>query len=264
MITIEVKENKANLDYDYSVSSLEDLRDLMKIIYKPIIGIYHVKLELSSLKDIKFLLNNQSQFNHLDLHLVLTEQKYKELQLALPNHIKSSNKSLFEYLMEGISKRNLLIKKNVVYTIYSSIGKSYEEIDEVLDLLYDNYGSYLQISEKDIAKHIVVNKTVYPRTVLIEYINLKRYRKNSLKKCLDNISPDIVLASMVKNIKKLHEQKTKYLSTGLGSKFIKELNTRNLNLLYYTLVVNKPYYINDITVLLEIYERGLNINDLLF
>lgn len=264
MITIEVKEDKAVVDFDYIVSSLEDLDKLMKVIYKPIIGIYHVSLELNDMKDIKFLLNNQSRFNHLDLHLILSEKKYKDLSLALPNAVRANRLSMFDYLMEGISKRGLLIKKNIVYLIYSSIDKSYEEIDNVLDTLYDNYGSFMQITEKDVSKYIVINKTVYPRTVLLEYINLKKYRKKKLEKCIQDISPDIVLAAMIKNIKKLHKEKEKYLKTGIGSKFISELNTKNLNLLYYTLVVNKSYFLNDITILLEIYERGININDLLF
>lgn len=259
MIKILVKEDKTVVDYNYMISSLTNLEELMKAIYKPIIGRYSIGLELTELRDIKFILNNKSRYNHLDLYLILTEKIYKDISLALPSSIKSETKSMFEYLKEGITKRNLLIQSNVVYLLYSSIGKSYEEIDDVLDLLKDKFGSFMQISEKDLSKYIVVNTITYPRTVLISYINLNKYRKKKLEKCLNDISPDIVLASMVKTIKKLHKEKNEYLSTGLGSKFIKELNTRNLNLMYYTLVSNKPYYLNDIVILLELYERGVSI-----
>lgn len=263
MIKIEVKEDRTSVDYDYVVSSLTDLDERMKTIYKPILGTYAIGLYLDNITDIKFLLNNKSKYNHINLHLTLTENIYKKISLAMPGIIQEERRSMFDYLVDGIAKRNLLIKKNIVYTIYSSIGKSYEEIDDLLDLLSKSFGPFMQINEKDISKYLVINNIVYPRTVLINYINLERYRKSKLQKCLSDISHDIVLASMVKQVKKLHEQKVKYLNSGLGNKFIRNLNTRNLNLMYYILVVSKPYNLNDVTILLELYERGLNINDLL-
>ena len=263
MLNIKVKDDKSIKDYDYYISSLTDLEDLMKVIYKPIIGSYTILLELKDLNYIKNVLNSKERYNHLNLILIVSDHMLKKIKLSMPDIIKSEDKSIFEYLQEGITKRNLLINKKVLYMIYSSVGKSYEEIDEVLDLLYSNFGSYMSISPKDLSQYIVINNITYPRSVLIDYINLNRYRKQRLQKCLNDISKEIVLASMVKNIKKLHEQKAKYLSTGIGNKFIRNLNTRNLNLLYNILVCSKPYYLNSIEVLLEIYERGLDLNDLL-
>lgn len=259
MISIKVKEDRTPVDYDYVLSSIEDLDDIMKIIYKPILGVYKIGLYLNDLNSIKFLLNNKARFNHLDIDMVLTEAIYKKISLAMPTLVQEDRRSMWEFLIEGISKRNLLINKKVVSMMYSSIGKSYEEIDELLDILDNAFGPFMQISEKDLSKYLVINVIVYPRTVLISYINLYRWRQTQLKKCLEDISPEIIIASMVKQIKKLHEQKIKYLDTGLGSKFIRTLNTKNLNLMYYLLVVNKPYHLNDITLLLEIYERGINV-----
>ena len=264
MVSIKVKEDKVVIDYDYLVSSLAELEELMKVIYKPIFGLYKVGLSLHELRDIKFLLNNKEKYSHLDIYLTLTEKMYKDLSLAMPHAIKEDRGSIFDYLMDGISKRNLLIQKSAVYTLYNSISKSYEEIDDTLDLLEKKFGPFMSISEKDLSKYVILNKITYPRTVLIDYINLNPYRKQKLQKCLTDISPDIVLAAMIKNVKKLHEQKSKYLVKGLGNKFIRDLNTRNLNMMYYVLCCMKPYYLNDITVLLEIYERGISYNDLFF
>ena len=263
MISIKLKEDKQVYEYDYSIKSLEELDELCNIIYKPIIGTYTISLTLSDLKDIKTLLYNKSRYEHLSIHVLLTEAKYKEVSLALPNEVLDEKISLFEYLKDGITKRHLIIKNKVLSLLYSSVDKSYEAIDEVLDLLASKYGKFSNITKDDLSKVIVIKDIVYPRTVLIEYINLGRYRKYKLEKCLSDISSEIVLASMIKNVKKLHEDKSKYLRTGVGKKYIRDLNTRNLNLMYYTLVIAKPYNINDICILLSLYERGTgNIYDI--
>lgn len=259
MIIIRVKEEKQPSDFDYVLSTLPELDELMKVIYKPIIGTYRIGLTLTILQDIKFLLNNKSRYSHLEITLTLPEQVYKKLTLAIPNLKEAVGGSMFDYLIEGIEKRNLLIDKKVLHSLYSSVGKSFDEIDDVLDMLKDKFGPFMSISIKDISKYVVLNTTVYPRTVLVSYINLYRFREQQLHKCLSDISPDIVIASMVKQVKKIHEQKVKYLESGIGTAFIKNLNTKNLNLMYRVLVTNKPYSLNDVTLLLEIYERGLDI-----
>lgn len=262
MITVKVKEERKPQQYDYTLSSLSDLDSLLKNIYAPIIGRYSIGLTLKELRDVKYLINNKGKYNHVDITVEVTDTFFKKLSLAMPDVSFSEKKGLYEYFMEGVSKRNLLLSKNVARLAYSSVGKSYSEIDELLDVLYKNYGSYMSISESDLSKHIVVNTIVYPRTVLINYINLTRWRKSMLNKCLSSISPDIVLASMIKTVKKLHSEKDKYFKSGVAPKYIRELNTRNLNLMYYILVINKPRSFNDITILLEMYERGISFYDL--
>lgn len=259
MISIDLKEDKKPIEFDYSISSIESLDEFVKVAYKPIFGVYKIALYLKSLKEIKYVLSNKSKYSHLDIHLLLDNNIYTKLSLAVPDLVNEGKKSMWEFLKDGVSDRRLLIDKKVLSLLYSSVGKSYDEITETLDILEKQFGPFMLISDKDLSEYIVINNIVYPRTVLISYINLYRWRKQKLTKCLEDISPDIVLASMIKQVKKLHEEKNKYLTTGLGSKFIQNLNTRNLNLMYYTLVVNKPYTLNDIVLLLEIYERGLEI-----
>lgn len=263
MIDITLKEDKITRYYDYVLSNVEDFNDLMKIIYVPIIGRYKIGLTLTDINEIKSILYNSERYSHIDIYITLNEVVYKKLILAVPTLVSDAKPSILEYLKQGISKRNLIIKENVVYVIYQSVGKSYEEVDDILDLLVRVFGPFVEITKDGLSRHIVINNIVYPRSVLVNYINLTRYRKSLLERCLKDISPDIVIASMVKQVKKLHEDKCKYLASGLGTDFIKNLNTRNLNMMYYHLVVNKPYHLNDISVILEIYERGIEVNDLL-
>ncbi len=263
MVEIIVKEEKKVITYDYITKSLDELNNLLKILYKPILGVYSIVIECNDLVEPKFILNNKNKYNHINLKILLSPNKYKKLCLAMPNQIEEVNITLFQYLKEGIQNKNLIIKPNLVSLIYKSINKSKEEIDYVLDKLYEEYGSYVYITEKDLSNVIVLNKIVYPRTVLIDYINLNRYRKENIEKCISTINQDIILGSMIKNIKKLRKDKYKYLSSGIGDKFIKTLNTRNMNLLYYTLMLCVDKNVKDVIVILELYERGLNLNDFL-
>lgn len=259
MIEVILDDDKLNINFDYVVSSIEDLKELMKDIYKPIFGEYVIKLTLKELQDIKYVVQNQGMFGHLKLYVCLSSSVFKKFQLAMPNADLKSKMTLYEYMMEGIGTRGLLIDKDAVRSLYSSIGKTREEVDIALDILSNNFGRYLRITKKELSKYFALNEIVYPRTVLLDYIRLSRFRKSRLHRCLRDIDDDIVLAAMVKNIKALHKEKVKYLSTGLGSDLIRKLNTRNINLLYYILVVAKPYHLNDVVVLLELYERGISV-----
>ena len=264
MISIDVKEEREIEEFDFSISSISELDELLLKYYKPLLkSQYVVRIELKEMTDIKFLINNSAKYNVYDVHLMVSEVQFKRLQLSMPNQIKRKKMSFYEYLQEGIYKRHLLMKKNIVRLLYSSVDKSYENIDDVLDVLHSKFGEYIYITEKDLSETIVVNSIVYPRTVLIQYINMDRYRSNSLRRCLADMSQDIVLGSFIKNVKLLHKQKCEYLRTGLGSNFIKRLNTYNLNLMYYHLVSSRTRNLNDICIILYLYEKGVNSHDLL-
>lgn len=242
--------------YDYKVDSLDKLHELMDVIYKPIIGAYVVVFDVSRMRDAKTVLQYRSKYNHLDLILHMPEKVYKELLLASPNLSDlRKGSSPFEYLKDGITSRLLLIETRAVSKLYASIGHSTEEIDDALDLLESKFGTGIYIRIDDIAKHISISDVVYPRTVVLAYISKLRWRKSLLTKCLSTINKDVVLAAMIKNLKALHKAKSEYLRTGVGQEYIKKLNTRNLNMLYYTFCVWKPYNFNDVVVLLEIYEE---------
>lgn len=258
MVLIRIKEDSENTEYDYSVKSIDELTILLHNIYKPILSpSYKISLSLSALADIKFILNNQQRYDHIELYLILTEGTFRYISLAMPGVVKSVNKTSYDYFIDGIAKRHLIIRKNDLNILYHSIIHSYEEIDYILDLLYNKFGSFTEISKNDMSKYIVLNDIVYPRQVLIAYINLYRFRSSMLYRCLNCMNENIVMASMVKALKQFHTKKCEYLKTGLCSNFIKTLNTRNLNYLYYLFIVKKPYHFNDVTVLLSLYERGI-------
>ena len=256
MVKVISEETAKELKFHYAFKSVDEFYELAKSIYCPIIGRYTFGLKLTEMSEIKQMIENKARYNHFDIYIILKDPIMKKFYLAMPNY-KEKEETPWDYFMAGISSRNLLIEKKARRILYSSIEHSYEDIDDILNLLSDKFGEFVYITMNDISKHIPIKDIVYPRTVVIEYINMGRYRKSKLEKCLKSISPDILLPSMVKQVKKLHKEKDQYLKNGLGNSVIKDLNTRNLNLLYYTLVINKPYYLNDPVVLLEIYERGI-------
>lgn len=256
MVQYLLTEDKDPREYHYILKTVEELNELVKQVYTPIFGRYLVSLQLNDKKSLRTIIQEQSRYSHLELFVKIPKSLFNDMSLSLPGSIQLTNKPILEYLKEGIAKRNLVIKNSVMYSIYASIDKEYEEVDEVLNLLLREHGKFLDISKNDLAKYINIVDIVYPREVLISYINMYEGRKWKLDKCLEQIDKEIVLASMIKTIKKLTKQKLEYLKTGVGSKFIHSLNTRNLMLLNYHLRFNKNYNMNDIVLLLYQYEKG--------
>lgn len=263
MIKIIQKDQKEDVPYQYAIKGLEELTELMHVIYKPILQpAYDIKIELKEYNEVRHILTNRSMYEHLNLYIFLPTTVYKYLLQAMPSIGKSTQVSLLDYFKKGITDRHLLIDSKAVYPLYNSIKGSYSEVDGVLDLLLKEFGAYNHIYLKDLQKYFVIDNLCYPRQVLLSYIQMDRYRKSKLKKCRKDFNENLIIASMVKNVKVLHKQKLQYLQSGIGKPFIKNLNTKNLNLMYYVLVVKKPYSLNNIGILMDIYERGVWNNDI--
>lgn len=96
---------------------------------------------------------------------------------------------------------------------------------------------------------------MYPRTVLLSYLELDRYRTQKLEKCQKEMNNEVIIGAMVNNIKKFVKEKNIYFKTGKCSNLIKSINTDNLNIMYRVLVVERNG-LNDINILLSLYERG--------
>ena len=147
-------------------------------------------------------------------------------------------------------KYNLLIDKKAVSVLYSAIEHTYEEMDTALKHIKDEYGSYNRITESMITRLFVVNKFTYPRNVLISYLLMERYRRSKLEQCIKNVGENIALRACIKNVKILFNEKVTYYQTGNGSKLIRMIDSRRLNLMYRVLVTERNN-LNDLSMLLE-------------
>ena len=176
--------------------------------------------------------------------------------------IVSDKVSYYQMFKELLSKRDILIDKQALNVLYSSVEHTHEDLSKTVDVLYDNFGSNNNITEKMLSELFVLNKIVYPRQVLIAYLRLDRWRSVKLRTCLESMDNDVVLGAMIKNIKALFDSKVVYFKTGKANELVKSLNTFNINLMYRVLVLERNG-MKDVKLLLSMYERGLSCNDII-
>ena len=255
---VRVVTQQQEKHFDYVLSSLEDFYDLNKYIYKPILAErYSIQLNLSSIKDVKEIILNGVNYSHFDLLILTSKDNLKRLQLMSPNNEAVKELSAWEYFNLGIQKRSLLFQKDLVYALYASLDKTFKEIDDALDFIQSITQPMQEITTSLVEPYYPITNIVYPRNVLIQFINLGEWRWHLLNKSISQIGADVVLNATIKQVQNIHSQKCRYLKGKIEHDSIIEINTDNLNLLYYILHLKKCYGIRDITILYNIYERKL-------
>lgn len=247
-------------EFDFVAKDFNELYTLLNSLTIPLFGVYSIYVKTESAEDIKHFIRESDAYAHFNIEIVTTDNVLDLVEKALPSSNVVENVSPFTVLVDLLAKRQILLSRNLLSNLYSSIGHSDEELLDAVDTIYREFGSQTLIDETMLSSLFVINKVTYPRSALIEYINMTRYRKTKLVNCLNDMGNTITLHSMIKNVKALHKSKSQYLTTGLvESKQVRRLNTRNLNLMYQTLVTDRAG-IEDVLLLMNIYERGLMVD----
>lgn len=244
--------------FDYVFNNLEDFYETTKFIYKPILADrYSIQLNLSNINDIKSIILNEVNYSHFDIIILTTKDILKRLQLMTPNNEAVKELSAWDYYNLGIQRRGLLFHKDLTYALYTSLDKSFKEIDDALDFIQSITHPLQEITIEFVEPYYPITNIVYPRNVLVQFIKMGEWRWHLLKKSISQVGADIVLNATIKQIQAIHHQKCRYLKGKIENDSIVTLNTDNINLLYYIFYLKKCYGIRDITILYNIYERKL-------
>lgn len=246
--------------FHYSFKSFEEFYAIAHLLEVPVIGAYYIQIKSDSYKDIIGFINIEHQFSTLLVYIELGESLLDYISLQKPNVSVLNSKSNFEVFKELIEKYRILFDKKCIDIMYSAIGHSYSDMDEALELLSKTYPNQM-ITKNELNKLFVLDDTVYPRSVCIMYIRMDRWRRSKLNKCIDYFGNDLVLYSMRKTVRKLLDDKIKYLKTGSGGYLAKTLPTMNIVRMAIALDYERRGFM-DITTILELYERGETINDI--
>lgn len=262
MYTLVVKRGKSrDTGFDYTFKDFKTFYTVADQVTYPLKGRYKIKVDTENVKEINEFIKNEAQYSTLDTYLYVPEATAEYItQFNTKVNIMQSQR-MIDVFMEMVSERNMLFEKGAVYALYNSIPHNTEDMEAALNLIMEAANGQI-ISERLLSKYFVLNNTVYPKSVLTAFIYMDRYRWSKLNKSVEQLGKEIVLGSMVKNIKSILKEKYEYFSTGVASPYIKSLNTANVLLLYRVLVTER-HGLNDISILLGLYERGLSTHDLL-
>ena len=249
-------------DFSYTFGSFDDFYEVAKLLEVPVVGSYYIRVKTDSYSDIMNFIEVSDSYSTLVVYVEISETLLNYILLQKPNASMLESKSNYAVFEELISNYGILFDKGCVDILYYAIGHTYSEMNEALDLILQTYPDRRLIGKKELEGLFVIDTLTYPRSVLIQYLRMDRGRERSLKKSLDYFGNDLVFYSMRKNAVKLLEDKINYLSSGIGSKFIKSLPTGNIVKMVNCLQYSNPKF-KDIKTILALYEKGETINDTL-
>ncbi|MBQ2885868.1 MAG: hypothetical protein IJE43_19255 [Alphaproteobacteria bacterium] len=257
---IPLTKNEKMHKHDFVFSDFQSFYKVASSLTVKLQGKWYIAIKTKDIKAVSDFLAVSEKYEHMVIEIFLPQSQVDYLSMRQPSIIIKDKIKPYEQFTDLCSKRNLLFEKNVCLLVYNAIEHDIDSMEHAVNMLYDAYGPQNAISEKMISKYFIVNKIVYPRSVLLDYLWLGRWREVKLKKCLECMGNDIVLYAMINNIEKLFEAKVTFFKTGQANNLVKSIDTRRLLLLYRILVVERGKF-KDIAILLKLYERGLSCYD---
>lgn len=264
MYAIIEKKGRDNTDfnYDYIFKDFSQFYEIADTLTYSIFGRYKIKIITEDIEEVIRFIKYESRYQSLDIHIYMPEAaidyiQQRDTKISIQGSIKDID--IFKGL---ISNKNILFEKGVMYTLYNSISHDLDSMEKALNTIVSEFGIGVPVSEKMLNTLFVLNKTVYPKTVLISFIQMERYRWIKFEKSISVVGNQVLLGAMIKNMKQFIKDKVIYYKTGRASSLTKSLNINNLMLLYRILVSERNGF-NDAKLLLTLYERGISAYDIL-
>jgi len=254
------KGSKSEQKHDYTFKDFDSFYRIANILIVPFEGRYSIAINSSDVEQILNFIKIEEEYSHLMVFIYVPKEVLTFMTMRHSNLKVSGQVKPIEEFKTVVNKHSILFKKGVDYILFNSIEHTIESYEEALTTIKQEYGSHVEITEQMLSKIFNLNKLVYPRSVLIDYLWLRRYRVFKLNKCIESMGNDICLFACINNVEDFMKQKIRYYTTGLGSDFIKTIDIHRLELMYRVLVVERNG-IKDMKLLMELYERGLSADD---
>lgn len=245
----------------YTTKNFEEFYELAEQGSVPIFGKFTVIVKTDNLKDIMTFINKESQYGEFIVLIYTTDTIVEQVCLRRPHANVQGSKSDYDVFVDLIEKHGILFKQGVAETLYRSIDHSFAEMDALLLNVKLEFG-LTEVTEQMIQQMVVLNKLIYPRTVVMELLFKKRWRMSKVRKCVEQLGNDVVFWSMRKTIKKLMKDKSAFLETGVGREQTKRIDYKNL-LLLYRVFCSENTSLRDVELLAGMYEEGVNVNDII-
>lgn len=252
------------ISHDYQFETFKDFYEVCGQLTYKLDGRYSVGIVTDDVGAIKEFLGIELKYSYFLISIYTSDSVLEYIAMYKSGVNVAENVSYFDIFKQLISEKRLLFESiKLVNLLYSSIGHTIGEMQETLDSLLVQYGTDHVITEKDVSSIVVLTNIMYPRQVLIAYLQMDRYRKSKFRKCINDVGNDVMLGAMVKGVTQLLKDKILFYKTGEGNWITKTLDFRNIILMYRVLVVER-HRVNDCELLLELYERGLSCNAIVY
>ena len=260
-VIIASRKNDMKESHDYAYKDFQSFYELASVVTVSFFGKYSCSIETDDVNEIQEFILNSGAYTYLSVFIYTTEQVTQYLSLYYTNLPIIECKSQFELFKSIVMEKKLLIEIGLLSLLYASIGHKVYEMEDAVNKIVEEYGEQMEVSESMLASLFILNKTTYPKSLLVSYLKMDVYRKNKREKCLKDVGNSIALGAMIKNSKLFIKEKAKYFKTGRCDPLVKKLSTFNIAQMYRILVLERGGF-GDVGLLLELYERGLSADDI--
>lgn len=244
---------------NFTYSKLSEAIETMNTLTVSLSGAYVIKLKDLPYDDVMQLIKDATKYQHLDIYIEVSDSVLKYVKYSYPDVSILGSESYWDIFIDLVRRYSILLEKGGLEFLYRVLPRDYDYINDFLLQLKDKFGDK-QISIAEIKSNFVIDDLTYPRTVLIAYLTMSRWRASKLKKSINDFGQDLVLYAMRKNVRKLLEEKIMYYKTGTAPKYIKDIPYQNIVCMCNVLDYGRDGF-KDIFLLLKLYERGVTVND---
>lgn len=210
-----------------------------------------LNLTCNRIADAQELRRMYSSREDLDIRVVTSESLFAKLTAMYPNEVKVLSKwDMFERAVEEYQVR---FARGCMRVLFNAVDdKTFQGYRDAVLLLKQKFPAYYEITAEDIAKYFYVQDAVFPRQVLIAFLQGRRERWVLLKKCESFYPSSMVYYAMRENLEKLIEAKGQLYKTGKGNYLTGQIHAHNLAMMksVFLLPIKDPY------VLMKFYEGG--------
>ena len=254
-------KNTGIVHLDYTFNNFDQFYAVASMLTNTLRGTYKIKITCDKPEPIIQFVENSDNYKHLIIYIETEESSMQRVKMNLSGVSLLKDRDSKEIWYDLIGRYQVLLKPKCAEQIFWGISKDEATMSTVLLDLKEAYG--LQSITFEMAQKVVsINEVVYPKSVMMAYLRMDRFRESKLKKSIETIGPDILFYSIRKNIEEIYRQKCNYYVTGKGSDAVKNLPFNNIIKMYYAFRT-LPIGFKDITIILKLYEKGAYINDYL-
>lgn len=192
----------------------------------------------------------------LNIYAIVPEGLFARLKTLYPTEVRELSK--WDLLLSIVEEAKLLFDKGCIGVLYNAVDeKTAEGFQYAVNVLKNNYSQFHAITAEDIAKFFYVQDAVFPRQVLLAFLQKKKNRWVLLKRCESFYPKSMVYYAMRDNLDKLIESKGNLYTKGVNDKKTNYIDARNLAMMKRVFLTS----IKDPFVLLKFYEGGIMTND---
>lgn len=247
--------------YDYVFKSFDEFYDISYYIKYPLFGVYSIAIITNKINDMIRFIDNEDSYFHFDITIMMEEAQIQKVAVVRPDVKLESVAGAYDTWKRMVSERELLFDEYMTYKLYASIEHDTASMIEALDLVKNEYPNGELITKDRLSKLFVLDETIYPRQVLLKFLNMERSRWKLLRMCQEQMDNGVIVGATVNNIRKLVESKAIYFRTGITQEYIKRINTQNLIIAEKVFCTNR-YGLDEPFILYKLYENGLSVGDI--